>query len=167
MRAARSNLAEAGSVIEVPPDATVFRAGGTDYFLYMGATEMRALQREWGVTVSVADSAEEYRRKFELYRTRFDTFGILEDDLTVIRVGLGRWHKASGGKRALTNDSVLEILEELEPEPGEERRSTFVMIGALKVRFISDMFGLRRASEGGGDRDPNAPSGEPSTQSGS
>lgn len=169
---ARARLAEAGQH-QAPPDATVFRAGGVDYYLYMGATEMRALQREWGLSTGDGDTAEERGRKLALFQSRLDSYGLLEDDLTLLRHGLTRWHQESqperpGRPRAFTNDDALKILEDLEPERGDEHKSPWLRISALKVRFFKDMFGVRDNGQAAdGAADPNAPGGEASTQSSS
>jgi len=166
---AAAGLAEAkpeAVYVQAPPDATLFRAGGVDYYLYMGAAEMRALQREWGVVLTDGDAPEEYHRKFDLYQTRLDFSGVLEDDVTMIRIGLSRWHHEASAAapqrlRVLTNDDVFKTLEELEPEPGDDGKAPFLRIAALRRRFLRDMFGVKKKAEEGAD--PNAPSGRASS----
>jgi hypothetical protein len=143
-----------------------------DYYLYMGAAEMRALQREWGVVMADGDDRDEYQRKYALFETRLDFSGVLEDDITLVRIGLTRWHHEASTNAPrrlppLTNDDVIKTLEELEPEPGDEAKATFLRIAVLRRRFLRDMFGVRQKAVEGGT-DPNAPSGRASsTQSSS
>ena len=113
----------------------------------------------------------EYQRKYALFETRLDFSGVLEDDVTLIRIGLSRWHHEASTNAPrrlppLTNDDVLKTLEELEPEPGDEGKAPFLRIAVLRRRFLRDMFGVKKKAEG--DADPNAPSGRASsTQSSS
>jgi hypothetical protein len=161
----RSNLAEARQQVIAPPDATPFRAGGEDYYLYMGAADMMNLQRKWGFNQGPADSVEELQRKKALFWARLDGGGSLEDNLDIIEVALTTWAQKHNGGRPLARPALLKALEQLEPPVGEERRASFLMIQALTVRFLRDCFGLSAAKEEGAD--PNAPGGDTSTLSSS
>lgn len=159
----RTNLAEAGRRPAAPPDATPFRSGGVDYYLYMSAADMVTLQRKWGFAPDPSDSVEDLKRKRDLFWARLDGGGSLEDNLDIITVALSSWVRDTGG-RAPTDAALLKILESLEPPVGQERRASFLMIQDLTIRFLRDCFGV---SDKAGGADPNAPSGEASTLSAS
>jgi hypothetical protein len=166
----RSQLALSGPQAEAPPDATFFSAGGVDYYLYMGVSEMRALQREWGLAASPSDSTAEVERKSELFYARLDGKGIMEDYLALIRAGLTRWQASQPQtvrRRAMTNDDVAKLLEDLEPDAGDEKKAVWLRIRLLVVRFLKDMFGWSEAKPEGEGDPKSAPTGEASTLSGS
>ena len=129
---------------EIPPDATVFRSGGVTYFLYMGALEMKALQREWGLQRSQVDSAEAWEKKTEEFQDRLNG-AAMEDKVTVLRHALKRWAEASAngsGPVELTDEKVIEIAEQAEQPKDRKRKAPFVVIADLHRQFYSDCFGL-------------------------
>lgn len=142
--------------IETPPDATAFRSRGRDYYLYMGALEMRALQREWGLTRSISDTREDWARKQVEFAQRLEgtTF---EDKLPVLRHGLARWAKAA--EVELTEESAAEILDGIDRADGQPGGASgrIFRIGRLHDQFVLDCFG--------GVEDEAGPKAESSTSS--
>ena len=94
--------------VEIPPDATVFRSGGRTYYLYMGALEMRAIQREWGLVRSMVDSTEAWEKKQQEFQDRLNG-GAMEDKLAVLRHALTRWAKAWNELKQGTNGSAVQL----------------------------------------------------------
>lgn len=143
----------------IPPDATIFKSGGQTYFLYMGALEMRALQREWGLTRSGVDSSELWDKKLEQYEDRIRG-GAMEDKLAIIRHGLTRWAQVGGngsGPVELDDEKVAAIVAGME-QPGPRRVAPFVLINQLHKRFYWECFGF---PELGKDATPSAGPKEP------
>lgn len=131
--------------IEIPPDATVFRVGGETVFLYLGPLEMRALQREWGLTRSAEDTSETWRKKCEELQDRMNSGGTVlatNEQLPVFRHALGRWASAAGRAPFTTDDETAVFLAGIEPQGKQpkRRRSSAVVMGVLFRRFMFECF---------------------------
>lgn len=144
---------------EAPPDATVFRSGGKSYFLFMGALEMRALQREWGLVRSGADTPEAWKKKQEEFQDRLDG-GAMEDKLSVIRHALTRWANAAThllGPVKVDDAMIGAITDGIEQPNGQPRKAPFVLVSELHRRFYFECFGFpsfEKQDEGAGPKEP-------------
>lgn len=154
--------------VEIPPDATVFKSGGQTYYLYMGALEMRDLQREWGLMRSGVESSEDWDKKLEQYEDRMRG-GAMEDKLAIIRHGLTRWARAESngsGPVLLDDDKVAAIVADME-QSGPRRFAPFILINQLHKRFYWECFGFPELGREAAPAGPKAPSRKGSNPSGS
>lgn len=151
--------------MQAPPDATVFRSGGRSYYLQMGALEMRALQREWGLTRGSVDSGEAWTKKQQEFQDRLDG-GSMEDKITILRHALARCAVAAGEE--MDEEKALAIFDNLE-QPAGETKAQFVLLNALHVQFIHESFGFaeRKKPALEGDAGPKGRGKKGSTPSGS
>lgn len=151
--------------IQAPPDATVFRSAGRTYYLQMGALEMRALQREWGLTRGNVDSGEAWTKKQQEFQDRLDG-GSMEDKFSILKCALGRWAVAAGEE--MDEAKAAEIFDSLE-QPAGEMKAQFVLFNALHLQFIHESFGFveRKRPQAEGEPGPKGQRKKGSTQSGS
>ena len=155
--------------LEIPPDATAFKSQGVTYYLYLGALEMVALQREWGLQRVPGELVADFNRKSLELQIRCDG-GDWADRVTVARVCLGRWAAMSAngsGPIDLTDQKVQEILEHADLPSGRKLKkySAHYRVEALWQRFRSDMLGLLSEDEPEEKQDPKAKARKGSTPS--
>lgn len=157
--------------LEIPPDATVFSVAGRDVYLYLGPLEMRALQREWGLTRQIADSPQDWQKKCQAFQDRLNggNHFVMEEKLAVLRHALTRWGAATGTDVS-TDESVVALLTNIDqPKKLKRRKAPFVYIADLYARFITECFTdeeepQQAAEEEAGD--PKVQSGKASTRKG-
>lgn len=140
---------------EAPPDATTFVSQGVPYFLYMGPLEMRALQREWGLTRVSTDTAQEWQAKCITLADRLNGGNMFcfDEKLPVFRHALSRWADAAGVDRAeLTDDRVADIVGNVDLGRKRRRQQPFFRANTLFLQFMSDCF--REDEE---EEEPEAP----------
>jgi len=158
------------AAVQAPPQATVFRAAGKTYWLYMGPQEMVALQRHWGLTRLSSDTREDWTKKKEVFEDRLNG-SAMEDQITIMRHALARWASVQNGTGPgeLTDEKMGEILAGIESGPvpkGAKPKAGFMLTTELFLRFICDCFGIKSDDEEPkGEPDPNVSSGEVSTPS--
>jgi len=145
-----------------PPDATHFKAGGRDYYLYLGLLEIAAVQREWGYARTSGD--RQYLEKTVEFNYRME-HPVPDDALLVLKTALGRWAAAVGAE--ITDESVADILAGLEPQEQNRSARGFRRAHYLYERLILESFGRKVQAEDGAsepDTDPKG-DGEASTPS--
>jgi len=131
------------AALQIPPDATAFRSGGTQFFLYMGPLEMRALQREWGLTRLANDTADEWQAKCVCFGDRLNGGSLygMEEKIPVFRHALTRWAAAAGvDPVTLTDERVSEIVSNVDRGRRKKRKAGFVYANDLYLQFINDCF---------------------------
>jgi len=135
--------------IEVPPDATVFRSGDLTPFLYFGAAEMIALQREWDLGRAADDTAESWAEKNKQFAAR-----VYGDDwanrVTILRVCLSQW-AAQSGHPVATDAECIRIIDRAEVAGavyGEGKKFAGIYrINTLWQRLQFDMLGVNPEEE--------------------
>lgn len=144
-----------------PPDATHFKAGGRDYYLYLDLLELQAIQREWGYTRASGD--RQYLEKTIEFNYRME-HPVPDDALLVLKTALGRWAAATGAE--ITDESVADILAGLGPQDQNPAAKGFKRSVYLYERLILDCYGRKvvREGESAEDADPKG-DGEASTPS--
>jgi hypothetical protein len=147
--------------IEAPPDATPFRSRGRECYLYLGALEMRALQREWGLTRAVSDQAQDWARKQVEFSQRLEG-ATFEDKIAVLKHGLSRWAKAAGLE--LTDETAAEVLDGIERTDGKPAGASgrILRIQTLHQQFLADCFG-GDVEDDGGPKETSTSSSEPAS----
>ena len=126
--------------LDTPPDATPFRSLGKDCYLYLGALELRALQREWGLTRSASDDTAAWTAKQVQFMQRLNGGGF-EDKLAMLKVALSRW--AEGAEVDLTDRAAADILDRIERKDGKPAgpKGRMTRIVQLYEQFFEDCFG--------------------------
>ena len=126
--------------LDTPPDATPFRSLGKDCYLYLGALELRALQREWGLTRTVSDDTASWTAKQVQFMQRLNG-DVFEDKLAMLKVALSRWAEGTGVD--LTDRAAADILDRIERKDGKPAgpKGRITRIMELHTQFLSDCFG--------------------------
>lgn len=138
-------------LVDVPPRATVFRSDGGLYYLHLGALELAALQREWGVarprpimlegeTPEQMDEriGAEWTKIREDFNRRLDG-SVWADMITVFRVSMSRWAKHVGAE-PLDDDAVALIVDGAE-DINDKFKQSAGRAGDLWIRFHLEMLG--------------------------
>ena len=148
---------------EAPPDGTPFRSSGVAYYLYMGPLEMRALQREWGLTRASGETSEQWVEKCMTLADRLNGGNMFcfEEKIPVFRHALSRWADASGMDRAeLTDEKVAAIVGDVDRGWKWRRKAPFSRANDLFLQFMSDCFRENEEEE----PKPDAEDGEDSAE---
>jgi hypothetical protein len=136
--------------LEIPPDATVFHAGGQPYYLYLGIKEMVALQREWGYYPKPGEDDAELQKRRDEFAKRFNFTSVLEDKVTILRFAFQRCALAMGIEEEITDDWMMALLDRIDAQKdGNAGLSRFMRVEMLFVRFTSDCYGLSKKKEPG------------------
>lgn len=126
--------------LDTPPDATPFRSRGKDYYLYLGALELRALQREWGLTRVAGEEPASWAAKQVQFMERLNG-EVFEDKLAMLKVALSRWAEGAGVE--LTDRAASEILDRIDRKDGKPAgpKGRIIRIIELHAQFLADCFG--------------------------
>jgi hypothetical protein len=140
-----------------PSDATFFKAGGKDYFLYLGCVELQTIQREWGLAQEAGDTTAKMVDKQFTFNFRLE--GRLHEDIFhVLQAALGRWARAT--RTELNEEVVADILAGLEPQPQNPKARGYKRAELLYQRLIFDCLGKEAPKEEDEDEAPKEKAGE-------